>query len=317
METLKRASPDPNLYGGKGSNLIKMIKFGIRVPPGFIVKTNAFNKFIKDSPLKDKIYDILWSKFKPEDVIKLSSKIKNLFLSSKIPLEITKEIENEFNNIVKNIGEKASFSVRSSANIEDSSSFSFAGQSESYLNKITFEEILQDIKKCWISLFSPNALLYLIQMRKKSIKVSLSELQMAVIIQKMVKPQISGVLFTINVINNNLDEMLINSTWGLGETITSNLIIPDLIILNKRKGEVVKKVVGEKEKIAVSNPEGSSTILITTELNFRKICSLTEPQILELYKLGLKLEKVFNYPQDIEWALEENKIYTLQSRSIT
>ena len=317
VETINRAFPDPNLYGGKGSNLIKMIKLGIRVPPGFIVNTNAFTKFIKDSPLKEEIYNTLGSNYKPKEVITLSSKIKSLFQTSKIPVEIIQDIKKEFNNISKDLGEKASFSVRSSANVEDTSNFSFAGQVESYLNKITLEEILKDIKNCWISLFSPNALLYLIQIRKNNIQISLNELQMAVIIQKMIKPQISGVLFTANVINNEMDEMLINSTWGLGETITSNLIIPDLIILNKNKFAIIKKIIGEKEKLAIPNPEGSSTILIPTELKLKNQCSLNESQLHELHILGLKLEKSFNCPQDIEWAIEDNKLYTLQSRPIT
>jgi len=317
VETLNEAYPNPNLYGGKGSNLIKMLKLGIRVPPGFLVNTIAFKKFIKDSPLKEEIYSTLGNDYKPKDVIALSTKIKNFFLTSKIPHEIIKEIKKKFTDIYKKRGKEISFSVRSSANIEDTSNFSFAGQAESYLNKITLEEILEAIKNCWISLYSPNALLYLLQMRKNNIKISLNDLQMAVIIQKMVKSQVSGVLFTVNVINNIMDEMLINSTWGLGETITSNLIIPDLIILNKKKFNIIKYIIGEKEKSSVSNPRGSSTILIPTEQNLKESCSLNESQLFKLYKLGLKLEKRLKYPQDIEWAIEDEKIYTLQSRPIT
>ncbi|NVM34145.1 MAG: PEP/pyruvate-binding domain-containing protein [Candidatus Lokiarchaeota archaeon] len=317
VETLNEAYPNPSLYGGKGSNLIKMLKLGIRVPPGFLVNTIAYKKFINDSPLKEEIYSTLGNDYKPKDVIALSTKIKNFFLTSKIPHEIMKEIKKKFTDIYKKIGKENSFSVRSSANIEDTSNFSFAGQAESYLNKITLEEILEAIKNCWISLYSPNALLYLLQMRKNKIKISLNDLKMAVIIQKMVKSQVSGVLFTANVLNNKMDEMLINSTWGLGETITSNLIIPDLIILNKQKFEIIRTVIGDKEKSSVSNPKGSSTILIPTEQNLKESYSLNESQLFKLYKLGLKLEKCLNYPQDIEWAIEDNKIYTLQSRPIT
>ena len=154
-------------------------------------------------------------------------------------------------------------------------------------------------------------------MRKNNIKISVNNLQMAVIIQKMVKSQVSGVSFTANVINNVMDEMLINSTWGLGETITSNLIIPDLIILNKKKFNIIKYIIGEKEKTSILNPEGSSTILIPTEQKNKNVSSLNESQLIKLYKLGLKLEECFNYPQDIEWAIEDDKIYILQSRPIT
>jgi pyruvate,water dikinase len=140
---------------------------------------------------------------------------------------------------------------------------------------------------------------------------------MAVVIQKMVNADISGVLFTANVINNNWDELMINSTWGLGETIANNTIIPDMFILHKKKFEILKCVIGTKEKKSIRNPEGPHTILIDTETNDRKSCSLNEKQLKKLYNLALKLENVFNFPQDIEWAIENDILYTLQSRPIT
>jgi pyruvate,water dikinase len=140
---------------------------------------------------------------------------------------------------------------------------------------------------------------------------------MAVIIQNLIKSQVSGVLFTANVINNSKKEMLINSTWGLGETITSSLIIPDLIILNKKEFNIIKIVIGDKEHMSIPNPCESFTTLKATEHNLQKVCSLTESQLFQLYKLGLELEEIFNYPQDVEWAIEDNEIYILQSRPIT
>ncbi|TKJ16546.1 MAG: hypothetical protein CEE43_19740 [Promethearchaeota archaeon Loki_b32] len=317
VETLTNAQPNLNLYGGKGSNLIEMIKLGINVPPGFILNTNAYRKFLENSNLREEISKSLSTEYSPKDILIISTKIRESFLKSQIPYEVIKEIKKAYNEMCLNFSSKISFSVRSSANIEDSSKFSFAGQAESYLNIITFKEILESIKNCWISLYSPNALLYLLHLRKKAKNLSLIDLEMAVIIQKLVKSQISGVLFTANVINNATDEMLINSTWGLGETITSNLIIPDLVILNKNKFDITKYVIGEKEKISLPNPEGSSTILTATEQKFREQSSLNKSKLLKLYNLGLKLEKHFKYPQDIEWAIENDKIYTLQSRPIT
>ena len=317
VETLTNAHPNLTLYGGKGSNLIEMIKLGINVPPGFILNTNAYRKFLENSNLREEISKSLSTEYSPKDILIISNKIRESFLKSQIPYEVIKEIKKAYDEICLNFSSKISFSVRSSANIEDSSKFSFAGQAESYLNIITFKKILESIKNCWISLYSPNALLYLLHLRKNAKILSLIDLEMAVIIQKLVKSQISGVIFTANVINNATDEMLINSTWGLGDTITSNLIIPDLVILNKNKFDIIKYVIGEKEKISLPNPEGSSTILTATEQKFREQSSLNESQLLKLYNLGLKLEKHFKYPQDIEWAIENDKIYTLQSRPIT
>jgi len=317
VEFFSNAKPIPNLFGGKGSNLIKLLKLGLNIPPGFIVNTKSYNKFLEDSHLKEQIFQILSTEYEQKDVLDLSEKIKNLFINSKIPQKIINEIKEAYQNIRKKIGKKISFSVRTSANVEDLKDFSFAGQAESFLNKKTLEEILESLKNCWISLFSPQALLYILQTRKYNKEISLIDLKMAVIIQKMVSSQISGVLFTANVLNNSQNQMLINSTWGLGDTITNGTTIPDLIVLKKDPFSIIKIVIGKKEKKSISNPYGSSTILIETEQELKDRCSLNESQLRNLYNLGLKLEYSFNYPQDIEWAIENEILYTLQCRPIT
>ena len=154
-------------------------------------------------------------------------------------------------------------------------------------------------------------------MNKKGLDLSLYDIEMAVIVQKMLNSEIAGILFTANIINNNLEEMMINSTWGLGETIANNLVVPDMVILNKNKFEIVKSVIGTKEKKSILNPNGSFTILKDVDSKYRNICSLNEKQLEELYYLGLKIEKDFNYPQDIEWAIENDIFYILQTRPIT
>jgi pyruvate,water dikinase len=317
VEKFETAVPNLNLVGGKASNLIEMIRKGLEVPPGFIVNTKAFNKFLKDSKLKEKISLILSNNYKPNNILTTSAKIEEYFQKSHIPSEIIKEIKTAFTEINDKQCENTSYCVRSSANIEDSYKYSFAGQAESVLNLTTFEEILMGIKKCWISLYSPNSLLYILQMRKKGLTLSLRDLNIAVIIQKMIFSEISGVLFTVNVINNSENEMLINSTWGIGDTITSNLVIPDMIIIRKDQFSILKYVIGEKEKKSIINSDGCSTIIVPTEKELRIKRSLDDSQIFRLYNLGLKLEKDFNYPQDIEWALENNILYVLQTRPIT
>jgi pyruvate,water dikinase len=143
------------------------------------------------------------------------------------------------------------------------------------------------------------------------------DIEIAVIIQKMIFPECSGVLFTANVINNNHNQMLINSTWGLGDVLTNNLINPDLIIIDKLNGKIVKKVVGEKEQLSMAHPNKSFTHLIEMEKDLRNQCSLNGTHIKKLHRLGLQLEKHLKYPQDIEWAIENDVVYALQSRNIT
>ncbi|MFX0059452.1 MAG: PEP/pyruvate-binding domain-containing protein [Candidatus Heimdallarchaeota archaeon] len=317
LEYIHMAKPNVKLYGGKGSNLLKLYHGGFNVPPGFIINSESFKLFLNKSSIESKISQILSKKYQPKDIMQISNKIQNLFLKAKIPTIIITEIEEAYNKTREEFGERVSLAVRSSANIEDTKEFSFAGQAETYLCNKENQDILDSLKKCWASLFSPQALLYLYQIRKKDIEISPLELEMAVIVQKMINSQISGVLFTINVINDNQNEMMINSTWGLGDTVTNNSVIPDLIIINKNEFNVLKKEIGEKEKTSIPNPKGISTILIPTDLALRKVCSLKDLYIEQLFLIGKKIEDYFQYPQDIEWSIENDIIYILQSRPIT
>lgn len=311
------STPNPALVGGKGLNILKLGNIKVTIPPGFIVNTNAYKKFIEKSSYHDQLIDLFSKNIKPKDVLNHSKELKSLIIKSTFPEYIKKEIKEVFDEINNKFKKKVSFAVRSSATIEDSKVFSFAGQAESFLNNKNFDEILLSIKNCWSSLFSPQALLYLLQMKKKGINFSLSNIRMAVIIQEMVDSEVSGVLFSSNVLDNNTTQMLINATWGIGETVTDNLIIPDMIILNKNEFKIIRYDIGKKERKSIQNPNGSGTILIENDLHSRSVCSLTDKQLHQLYDLGLKLENEFNYPQDIEWAIQNNVIYVLQTRPIT
>jgi len=311
------AKPNTALLGGKGSNLIKLIKMKAKVPPGFIINTNSFKKFLNESKYYEQLSKLLAKNLNPKEILHHSAKITRLILESKIPKKIIESIEVAFDKLVKGKDLDLSFAVRSSATIEDSSKFSFAGQAESYLYNLTFHDLLQSLKNCWASLFSPRSILYMLHMRKLGINFSLENVHMAVIVQKMVNSQISGVLFTSNVVNNNSNQMLINSTWGLGNTIADNLIIPDSIVIKKNKFEVLKRIIGKKKKKSIKNPEGAHTVLVENYPKSRTMCSLSDNQLRQLHDLGLKIEKEFNFPQDIEWAIENDEIYILQSRPIT
>ncbi len=317
LQFFSEAIPNPDLLGGKGSNLVKLVELDANVPPGFILTTNFYNFCLKKSKNSINLNKLFESDLNPKEVFNISSKIKDLILKIHFPSKQIDEIKQAFEKLREEIDIDPSFAVRSSANIEDSSSFSFAGQAETYLYNNSFEDVLQSIKNCWASLFSPNALLYFLQMKKKGLKFSLIDIQMATIIQKMINSQISGVLFTANVINNNESQMLINSTWGLGDTITGGTINPDTFILNKSKFEIVKTIIGKKEKTSIKNPQKTHTLLIDTAPKTREISSLNKNQLSQLHKLGIKLENSFNFPQDIEWAIENDIIYVLQARPIT
>jgi len=311
------ATPNPALFGGKGSNIINLVEIGANVPLGFIITTDSYVRFLEESKYRNQLKELLSKNPHSKNVLNFSRTMRKLILESEFPKDVKREIGTGFDRIREEFGSETLVAVRSSATIEDADTFSFAGQGNTYLYNNSLDEILFSVKNCWASLFSPHALVYFLQMRKMGTKDSLRNVHMAVVVQKMVDSQISGVLFTANVVNNNRNQMMINSAWGLGETIANNSVIPDMIILEKDKFEVLRIVVGEKEKMSIRSPIGSFTAMIDTDPKLREKCSLNESQLRRLHQLGLKLENALHSPQDVEWAIEDNKIYVLQSRPIT
>jgi pyruvate,water dikinase len=154
-------------------------------------------------------------------------------------------------------------------------------------------------------------------LKNKQRGIELPTINMSVIIQEMIDSEMAGVLFTINVLNNNANQMLINGNWGLCETITNSSVIPDLIILDKNEFKVIESKVGDKEIRRVKNPDGPFTITVKNKPEIKNQLCLQYEHLLKLHHLGLNLENVFNYPQDIEWAFKDDILYTLQSRPIT
>jgi len=312
---LGETPPNIKLLGGKGMNLLKLYDNGIRIPPCFILNTRAYTEVISKLHISKKIELFFSRSSSHEGVVNFSNKIKTEIHNYEFPKKCIIELKQALTRFKQNLGREISFAVRSSANIEDQVQFSFAGQAESFLFNNNLAQIIQSIKNCWASLFSPQCLLYILKIKQRGIE--LPTIEMAVIIQEMIDSDIAGVLFTINVLNNNANQMLINGSWGLCEAITNSSVIPDLIILDKIKFKVVNTKVGDKEIRCVKNPNGPFTIIVKNEPEIKKDLCLQHEHMLKLHDLGLKIEKVFNYPQDIEWAFKNDILYTLQSRPIT
>ncbi|WXG42501.1 MAG: PEP/pyruvate-binding domain-containing protein [Promethearchaeati archaeon SRVP18_Atabeyarchaeia-1] len=311
------ANPDPASLGGKGSNIVRLVNIGANVPPGFIITVASYDRFLEESKYRTQLRELLSKSPQPRDVVNLSRSIRKLVLESEVPRGVAREVRIALNRMRKESGNEDSFAVRSSATIEDMSTFSFAGQYETYLNNNSLRQILLAVRNCWASLFSLQALAYFVQMERVGKKYPLSDVHMAVVIQKMIDSQVSGVMFTANVMNNNRDQMMINSTWGLGEAIANNSVVPDMIVLEKKRFKILRAVIGEKEKTSVRNPRDIGTITIDTDPKLRARCSLNDCQMRELLELGLRLEGKLDFPQDIEWAIEDGRVYVLQSRPIT
>ncbi len=302
------------LVGGKGANLGELSRIeGIKVPEGFCISTDAY-KIIHKSSSIDKLLDQL-SQLKVEErdkIGKLGSKIRKAIEESEIPKELIEEISMQLSRL----GEENSYAVRSSSTAEDLPTASFTGQQETYLNIRGKEAILKYISKCWSSLFTERAIAYRIQNGFDHRNVFLS-----VIVQKMVFPQVSGILFTADPVTSNRKVVSIDASFGLGEALVSGLVNADNYKIID--GAIIDKKIASK-KVAVHALSEGGTKEREIEPGSQNIPALSDEQVLKLGKIGRKIEKHFGQPQDIEWCLckgprpEENDIfYVVQSRPIT
>ena len=296
------------IVGGKGANLGELSRIeGIRVPDGFCISTEAFKRIVGATPSINELLDQL-SLLTVEDRDKigaLSGEIRRVIEATAIPQDINEEITRHLSRL----GEKNAYAVRSSATAEDLPTASFAGQQDTYLNIIGKEAILKHISKCWASLFTERAVIYRLQNGFDHRKV-----QLAVVVQTMVFPQAAGILFTADPVTSNRKVLSIDASFGLGEALVSGLVNPD--IYKVCNGKVIdKKISTKKLAIYALKDGGTKEQEIEPERQNRQV--LTDEQILQLERIGRKIEEHFGRPQDIEWCLVDDTFYIVQSRPIT
>ena len=296
------------IVGGKGANLgeLSMIE-GIHVPDGFCISTDAFKRVIWEIPKIKKLLDEL-SFLNAEDrdkIGKLSSEIRGVIEETAIPEDIIEDIT----QFLSQYGEKTPYAVRSSATSEDLPNASFAGQQDTYLNIIGIKSVLKHISKCWASLFTERAVIYRIQNGYDHRKVQLS-----VIVQKMVFPQVAGILFTADPVSSNRKVLSIDASFGLGEALVSGLVNADNYKVHNSK-IIDKKISTKKLAIYALKEGGTKKQEIDPDLQNRQV--LTDEQILQLESIGRKIEDHFGCPQDIEWCFADDSFYIVQSRPIT
>ncbi|MGV3464870.1 MAG: phosphoenolpyruvate synthase [Heyndrickxia sp.] len=296
------------LVGGKGLNLGELSKIqGIHVPEGFCVTTVGYQKAIEQNETYHALLDRL-TKLNVEDrdqIGEISGKIRQIIMEIEIPSDVVCAVT----HYLSQFGEEHAYAVRSSATAEDLPHASFAGQQDTYLNIIGKEAILQHISKCWASLFTDRAVIYRMQNRFDHRQVYLS-----VIIQRMVFPQASGILFTADPITSNRKLISIDASFGLGEALVSGLVSADCYKVQEE--EIIEKRIATKKLAIYGRKEGGT---VTQEINpdDQKNQTLTEQQILKLARIGRQIEAHFGCPQDIEWCLVDDTFYIVQSRPIT
>lgn len=309
--------------GGKGANLGELIKIGIPVPEGFIVTTASFNKLIQEYDLANKILELTEKTDveNPSSLLETSREIKQTILSHPIPADIRTNVSKAYENLsrfgeVKRLQQEKNsvlVSVRSSATAEDLPTASFAGQQATFLNVKGEQSLFKSIRKCWASLYEPRAIFY----RRLH---NISKVSIAVIVQKMINSEKSGIMFTIDPTSGE-NVIIIEAIWGLGEGIVGGEVSPDLYKVSKddrQIGTIIQSQISNKTKMKLLDQVSNKTTELNVPKNKSNAQVLTRGEILNLSKYGIMLEHHYeNNPQDIEFAIENNKIVILQTRPVT
>jgi len=313
---------DIPLVGGKNANLGEMTHAGIPIPPGFAVTAQAYEKFITETGIAEKIYktieETITDAESPKQFEEASQSVRKIIESTLIPDEIQKSIREAYNKLSKkpNMAE-ASVAVRSSATAEDLPDASFAGQQETYLNVRGEDELVSKTLKCWSSLFTPRAIFYRTEkgFRHEDVLISVG-------VQKMVDAKAAGVTFTINPVTGEEDQIVIEANWGLGETVVSGEVTPDHYVVDKKSLHIIDKKIAKKTVEHIGNPKTGETEKVSVPEERQEKPCLTDKEVVKLAELARRIEEYYEAPQDIEWAIDRNlsfpkNIFIVQSRPET
>jgi pyruvate,water dikinase len=303
---------DVPLVGGKGANLGEMTRSQIPVPPGFIITADAYFDFIEKAKLRDKIRNLL-EQLEPshsQQLHQIGGQIKQLILDATMPPELASKIQQAYIKLGRGL-----VAVRSSATAEDLPTASFAGQQSTFLNVQGEERVVAAVQGCWASLFEPRAIFYRQQQGFNHLKVGI-----AVPVQKMVQSQASGVMFTLEPVTSDRSKIIIEAVYGLGEAIVGGEVNPDLYIIDKEGLRISTKKIGKQEWQLIKNPDGSgerANIKVPLLPSSQDQQKISDDDIIHLAKLAKQLEEHYEFPQDIEWAKEDNQILIVQTRPVT
>ena len=292
------------LVGGKNAGLGEMIKAGVRVPPGFAVTTDSYLGFITGTGIKDKIFQILLD-LNVDDVNSLnkaSAKVQELINSAPMSDEVHMSIEEGYSKLCKKCAvDIIPVAVRSSATAEDLPTASFAGQQDTYLWIEGASKVISSVQKCWASLFTPRAISYRVKNEFPHEKVLIS-----VGVQKMVNSKVAGVMFTINPTDGDPSKVVIEGSWGLGETVVSGSVNPDKFVVDKVMMETTEKTISTKHIECVYDLDKGEVVNTDVEPDMQIKCCLEEQEIKELVKMGKDIEAHYGSAMDIEWAIDKD-----------
>ncbi|HYW04281.1 MAG TPA: PEP/pyruvate-binding domain-containing protein [Gammaproteobacteria bacterium] len=308
---------DRPAVGGKGGSLGELVRAGIRVPPGYVVTTGAFRRFMEGVDPAGGIRKAV-SALDPEDVPALEARlgrIRERICGAAMPDELRSPIESSYAEL--DGGGSVPVAVRSSATSEDSADASFAGLQDTYLWVSGAEEVIDYVRACWASLYSVESVSYRLRRAMPE-----EELAIAVVVQRMVDARASGVMFTRSPTSGDPSVIAIEASWGLGSCVVSGEVTPDTLLVNKVTGEIIKQQVSKKQVRHVPDPEAGGVRVEDVPDELQEASVLEEHHIGELVDTAKRVERHYGCAQDIEWAIEHQPgegsgVYLLQSRPET
>ena len=286
-----------------------MINAGLPVPPGFAVTAYSYEKYLQEKRIAEQIYKIIKETVTnpndPKQYDTASKKIRELIEKTPMPKEIETAIRTAYKDLNQRLELKDIFvAVRSSATAEDLPDASFAGQQETFLNVKGADDLIDKVVKCWSSLFTPRAIFYRTEKGFAHEKVFIS-----VGVQKMVNSRCAGVMFTINPVTGNPDEIVIEGNYGLGETVVSGAVNPDDFVVDKNTVKITERRISRKTIMYLRDPKTGKTVHLDVPEDKQKVTCLSDQEILTLAELAKRIEKHYGKPMDIEWAIDQDLSY--------
>ena len=300
--------------GGKGGSLGELQRAGIPVPPGFVVRTEAFDSFLdaleRRSPLRARVEELAAEDLPSLEAV--SRELRARIEEAPLPADLQQDIREAYGRLGES-GASPQVAVRSSATTEDSADASFAGLQDTYLWVSEADAVLTKIRSCWGSLYSAESLSY-----RRRLKIAESTVAMAVVVQTMVDARTAGVMFTRSPLSGDRSVITIEAAWGLGSALVSGEVTPDRWVVGKITGEISVRDISDKAIRHAQAPAGGVEELAVEESRRREAC-LSDEELQSLRAIGRQIERHYGRPQDIEWAIDRHtrEILLLQSRPET
>jgi pyruvate,water dikinase len=308
------------MVGGKNASLGEMINAGIRVPPGFAVTTDSYSVFMEKAGINETIFSLL-ANLDPDNIDALNQaaeKIQEMIKTAVIPEDVQMTVGEGYSLLCEKCEVDAlPVAVRSSATAEDLPTASFAGQQDTYLWITGTDHVVESVRKCWASLYTPRAISYRIKNDFPHEKVLIS-----VGVQKMVNAKAAGVMFTLNPTDGDVSKVVIEGSWGLGETVVSGSVNPDKFVVDKVMGEINERTISTKHIECVFDVEKGETVDADLDEDMQCTCCLEDNEIKELVKTAKAIEAHYGRAMDIEWAIDKDfsfpdNIFIVQARPET